>query len=158
MILTSYRLVQRQLVKNAFDGEGARKYGGRWNPQGVRVVYTASSLSLAALELLAHLESRAVLEHRYAFIAAQFSSSLCLKLEDFARLPPKWFQDPPPRAVTSLGARWVREQSSAILSVPSSIVPAERNYLLNPAHPDFRQITLAPAKVFAFDPRLIKVF
>lgn len=157
MILTSFRLVQRQLVKSAFDGEGARKFGGRWNNQGVRVVYTASSLSLAALELLAHLESRAVLERRYAFIAAQFSSSLCLKLEDFARLPSNWFQDPPPRAVTRLGARWVRDQSSAVLSVPSAIVPAERNYLFNPLHPDFRQIVLATAKAFAFDPRLIKV-
>ena len=148
----AWRLVKARHAASAFDGEGARLHGGRWNSPGTRVVYVSSSRSLAALELLVHLEIAEALEH-YAVIEVRIPAQAITRL-DRRRLPPDWRNDPPPAAVRALGDAWVQAASSVALEVPSVVVPEETNYLLNPAHPSFRRIAIGSARPFRYDARL----
>jgi RES domain-containing protein len=149
--LRVWRLCKR--VHAAFDGEGARLVGGRWNPRGTRMVYTSSSLSLAALEILVHCEP-ALLPADLVAIPADIPPSLAIEPIDEARLPPDWSRLPAPDALAALGGVWLAAARSPVLSVPSAVVPRERNYLLNPAHPDFAKIRRGAAEAFSLDPRL----
>ena len=152
--LRSHRLVQTRYVRNAFDGEGARLYGGRWNSLGTPMVYTAQSLALAAMELLVHLNSRRALEQRYQFLVAEFPEKLCRQVQEFYRNPRDWAADPARLSSMRLGDRWVREGKSAVLAVPSAVIRDEWNYLINPKHPDFIEIEVDKTKPFQFDARL----
>jgi RES domain-containing protein len=149
-----WRIVKSARSPSAFDGEGARLFGGRWNSPGLAVVYTAENVSLAALELLVHLQESALLAS-YSLLPASFSAALVTSFEASA-LPPRWNAYPGPARLRELGDAWLSERRSAVLAVPSAVVPAERNYLLNPAHPDFRKVSLGPPQRFAFDRRLAK--
>lgn len=149
----AWRLVKEKHAATAFSGEGAARYGGRWNSRGTWVVYTSSSRALAALESLVHLNPP--LFFRYVLFTIEFDASL-IETIPVSQLPPDWAAEPPPPAPQQLGDRWVRETRSAILEVPSTIIPQESNYLLNPAHPDFKSIRIGKPEPFDFDPRLIK--
>lgn len=149
---TGIRLVKSTYASTAFDGEGAREYGGRWNSPGTGVVYTAESESLAALELLVHLQSSQLLMS-YITISAEFDNAL-VEVLTAAVLPPDWSEYPAPSVLQQLGDQWVSEQRSAVLQIPSVIVPNEVIYVLNPKHPDFTKITIGLPRPFKFDPRL----
>ena len=149
---TSWRIVKSALAAHAFDGQGARLYGGRWNSPGSAVVYTAQSEALAALELLVHLQSSQLLRS-YSSISARFDDALVEAVAP-SRLPAAWREYPAPAALQELGDRWAAEQRSAVLRVPSAIVPAEVIYLLNPAHRDFASVAIGKPSVFRFDHRL----
>lgn len=150
----AWRIVKAARADSAFDGEGARRYGGRWNSPGAPLVYTAGSASLAALELLVHLQSSQLLL-AYVAIPVDFDDALVEEL-DPASLPEDWRCHPAPVALQRLGDRWVAERRSAVLGVPSAVVPVpeESNSLLNPAHPDFDRIARGSPRPFRFDPRL----
>jgi RES domain-containing protein len=148
------RIVKSRHAAAAFSGDGARKLGGRWNSRGVAMVYTAGSASLAILEMLVHLQAPEVMK-RYAIIGVTFEDSLVSEI-DPAALPKAWRKSPPPAAVQRIGDAWVAAARSAVLRVPSVIVPSEWNYLLNPAHPDFAKIIIGSKQMVQFDPRLIK--
>lgn len=152
---TVYRICKTKYAATAFDGEGAFRFGGRWNSRGTRIVYTAGSLSLAALEMLVHLGGEEML-FNYSFVAAEIPAELILKVEDFRPLPENWSESPAPHAAQEIGDDWVRNSASAVLEVPSSIVPLEKNYLLNPAHPDWDKIAFGTPQEFEFDERLNK--
>lgn len=148
-VLKAYRIVKREFAATAFSGEGARLYGGRWNSPGVSVVYTSSTIALAVLEWRAHLAqwpAPAVM-----VVEIQFSASLVLPA---SKLPQNWKQLPSPRANAAVGDDWIQSGISAILRLPSAIVPEEFNYLLNPAHPQFARISLGKPRVLRVDPRL----
>lgn len=136
--LLAYRLVKRKWLASAFDGEGARRYGGRWNSRGQRCIYLASSESLAILEIMVHLEDYSLLQH-YALLALQLPSQWVLQLPN-EQWPSDWREEPAPASTAELGDIWLASQSSLALAVPSVVVPRERNYLLNPAHPNFKQV------------------
>ena len=147
----AWRIVKEKHAATAFTGEGASRTGGRWNSRGVGVVYTSSSKSLAALENLVHLNPPILF--RYVAFGVSFDPAL---LENLAQpWPADWREQPPPPSTRAIGDRWVREARSAVLEVPSVIIPGEVNYLLNPAHPLYRKIIIAKAEPFAFDPRLL---
>jgi len=152
--VTAWRITKRKHARNAFSGEGAREFGGRWNNPGTAVVYTAQSQSLAALEMLVHLDSADLLE-KYVLIAADFDQSL-IKVLDPSDLPGNWRADPPPAQVRSIDDEWVLGGSSAVLQVPSVMVPGESNFLLNPGHHDFARIRFGKTLAFRFDARLGK--
>lgn len=147
-----WRITKSSLASTAFDGEGARLHGGRWNSPGTAVVYTAQSESLAALELLVHLQSSHLLLS-YCSIAADFDAAL-IEAVDPASLPADWRESPAPAALQEIGDRWVTERRSVVLQVPSAIVPSEVNYLIAPGHRDFRRVRLSSVRPFALDPRL----
>lgn len=150
----AYRIVKAQRAYHAFDGEGARLAGGRWNSEGTPIVYAACSRALAGLEMLVHLQS-ALLKMSYVVIETQFDSKRVQRIciED---LPTDWRNDQPILANKLIGDQWVKEAASAVLAVPSAIVPEELNYLINPRHPDFKKIKIGEPENFSFDARLIK--
>lgn len=148
-----WRLLTARFVKTAFSGEGARLYGGRWNRKGVAMVYTAGSQSLAMLELLVQDEP---LRARYVMIPASVPKNLKIERVVPEQLPANW-RDPAAREqLQTVGTDWIRRGSSAILAVPSSVIPAETNYLLNPQHPSFAKIEIGQEQPFVTDLRLIR--
>jgi len=149
-----WRLCELADAAKAFDGEGARLYGGRWNHKGTRLVYASSSLALAALECLVHAEAMLIKRPLFRF-RVEVEDAMIEVLAP-AQLPANWKDYPAPEETRALGSRWVARGRKAILSMPSVIVPEERNYLLNPLHPDFREMTFGKSKPFSFDPRLRK--
>jgi RES domain-containing protein len=122
-------------VATAFSGEGAAKSGGRWNSRGVVMVYTSGSKALAALENLVHLNP--LVSFKYVAIHIEFDNAL---IEKVSALPADWRVEPPPPFTKQIGDAWVRAGRSAILPVPSVIIPSEFNYLLNAAHPKINQL------------------
>lgn len=137
----------------AYDGEGARRVGGRWNSKGIRVLYMSENRSLAVLEILVHMA--ASLPDRYVLGTAEIPDAVYVEILDDTRLPADWsILDPRAQEFTRrIGDQWVAEQRSAVLSVPSVIL-GERNDVLNPAHPDFRRVAFAEPAPFQFDRRL----
>lgn len=118
------------------------------------MVYVAESQSLAVLEVLVHLDAPALLG-KYVFIGVDFDASLAIDL-DRSSLPKNWQSDPVPESVQAIGDRWVLSGDSAVLRVPSVLVPEESNFLLNPRHPDFGRISVSRPQAFRFDPRLAR--
>ncbi|MBI4588479.1 MAG: RES family NAD+ phosphorylase [Candidatus Rokubacteria bacterium] len=139
----------------AFDGEGARWAGGRWNHRGTAIVYTSATLSLAALEYLVNVDATDGPADLTA-VSADIPDSISLEQLDIADLPPNWRVYPAPESLADLGTRWAREGRTAMLVVPSAVIPQERNYLLNPAHSNFKTIRVGSAEPFSFDPRTWK--
>ena len=152
MSITAWRIVKQKNEKTAFSGEGARLYGGRWNSPGTAMVYTAQSQSLAALEMLVHLDSADLLGE-YAFLDVMIEESLIAAL-DLSILPKNWRSTPPLAKLRKFGDAWVQSATSAVLRVPSSLVPAENNYLLNPKHADFAKLQIGKTVPFRYDARL----
>lgn len=153
--LTVWRLVRARRVEHAFDGEGSRLYGGRWNHPGTPVVYTSGTLSLAALELFVHVQQDTVPDDLVA-IAATFPRKIGIEPLDRALLPEDWRRYPATEALKDLGTAWQRSGRSPVLEVPSAVVPQELNYLLNPAHPDLDRLEVREPQPFAFDTRMWK--
>jgi RES domain-containing protein len=150
--VTAWRIVREGRAAEAFNGEGARQFGGRWNSPGRAVVYASASQSLAALEILVHLNPRGAM--RFKAFRLRIDEAFIAYLPE-AVLPANWQSEPPGSGTMVIGDEWVRAGRTAVLAVPSAIVPVELNYLLNPAHPDFRRITVADPIDFAFDSRLL---
>ncbi len=151
MEIVSYRIVKEQRSINAFDGEGARRYAGRWNSKGVPIVYTSESLALCSLEIFVHLPSYELLKN-YVYIKVSFDSDLILDAQ-----PTKgWDERPVSKISQAIGDQWVEENQKPVLRVPSVIVPDGNNYLLNFNHPDSKQIKIADPLPLDFDPRLKK--
>jgi RES domain-containing protein len=154
VILTAWRLVKTRHLAHVMDGEGARRYGGRWNSPGVSVVYAAESLALAALEVLVHAHDRAALA-ACAAVRLRFDEGLVRAVPE-TKLPGDWDRAPIPPATQAIGDAWVAAGRSAVLSVPSAVVPSERIYLINPRHRDFGRVRAGRPEPFAFDPRLVR--
>lgn len=148
-----YRIVMRRYLASTWTGYGAEIYGGRWNHKGHAAIYLASSVSLAMLETLVHIQDSSTLSEFELFqIEIDDSNIMQLQPQDW---PADWRTDPAPAATMDIGTEWLESQSSLGLLVPSTLVPSENNLLVNPRHPDF-QTCLDSAKPlpFVFDPRL----
>ncbi|MBE8596050.1 RES family NAD+ phosphorylase [Xenorhabdus sp. BG5] len=137
--IIAYRLVKRKWLNSAFDGEGARLYGGRWNSRGRPCVYLASSESLAMLEVMVHLDDYSLLLH-YALLEVKLPAEVVLHLPS-EQLPEDWRDEPAPPSTAEIGDGWLESGESLALAVPSVVVPRELNYIINPAHPLFEQVT-----------------
>lgn len=150
-----YRLVKKKWAREAFTGEGARLFGGRWNSRGYPCVYLAGSESLAMLEVMVHLESYALL-HQYQLYRVGIAQPEVdhLGKED---IPDNWRDELAPEETAVIGNRWLdRDPPGLALAVPSIIVPRELNYLLNPSSPNYSDLVGA-AELLDFnpDPRLL---
>ncbi|MEX2126296.1 MAG: RES family NAD+ phosphorylase [Woeseia sp.] len=153
MSVRAWRIVKAKHAAAAFSGEGAKIAGGRWNSPGMAVVYTSGSASLAMLEMLVHLESQDLLK-QYVLFEAAFDETMVTSLAP-RDLPKPWRNSPPFPGVQQVGDTWLAEKRSAVLQVPSVIVPTEWNYLLDPTHVDFKKIAIGPEQPVRFDPRLV---
>ena len=152
-MLTVWRLVTARFARSAFSGDGARLYGGRWNRKGVPLVYTAATQSLAMLEMLVHDEP---LRARYVIIEARIPSGVRIDRVMVEDLPADWRNIAAREKLQAIGTEWAKKRSAAVLAVPSAVIPAESNYLLNPLHRDFRRIRVGKPQRFETDLRLIK--
>ena len=151
-MITAWRIVKKAHAASAFSGKGAFLFGGRWNSQGILMVYLAGSQSLSALEQLVHTGTTVdLVAGDFVIIPVEFPDSL---VADVGKLPKNWREYPAPRAVAVIGDRWIQASSSVALRVPSAVIPDESNYLLNPLHRDFSKIKIGKARKFTFDSRL----
>lgn len=150
---TAWRIVKKRHADSAFDGEGARRYGGRWNSPGTPVVYVSDSRALSLLEVLTGLRSVKPIQS-YVLIPVTFDDSLVLAVQP-EELPDDWRQSPPRPSTQRIGDDWVDRKTSAMLRLPSAIVPEECNYLLNPNHPDFLKLQIGEPRDFTIDSRLL---
>jgi RES domain-containing protein len=137
------------------DGEGARRYGSRWTPKGLPAIFASATLSLAALERFVNTDSDLEPADLVA-ISVDIATNIAIEPVGVADLPADWRTYPAPSALATIGERWLRESRSSVLSVPSVIIPTELNFILNPAHEDFRKLVVSPSEPFSFDPRMWK--
>lgn len=151
-VIEAWRLVKPKWAASAFDGEGARIAGGRWNTPGTALVYTSASLALAEIEVLVNLTTSRLIGSYVAF-RVSFDASMVETVPP-ASLPANWRRDPAPLPAKALGDRWARARQSLVLRVPSAVVPAEWNYLINPGHPDAESLVIEGPFDPLLDPRL----
>ncbi|WP_225770140.1 RES family NAD+ phosphorylase [Inquilinus sp. Marseille-Q2685] len=138
-------------------GAGAKATGGRWNSPGVPVVYTSQTRALACLETVVHLGAGGLPLNRYLVrIDIPDTVWAAARQETAASLPVGWDAEPAGRASITFGTAWVRSGSSALLIVPSVIVPEECNVLVNPLHPDSARISATKVRRWLYDPRLAR--
>lgn len=149
---TGWRIVKEKHQGTAFDGEGARIHGGRWNSVGTPCVYAAESISLALLEIVVHTETASLLAH-YSLISVSFAEGVVSTL-DTSALPENWPEPLISPRTQAIGDEWVESRQSAVLRVPSALTGMEYNYLINPHHSDFGQLEIGEPKKIPIDPRL----
>ncbi len=150
--LTVWRLVAPRHALEAFSGEGARLYGGRWNRKGEAVVYAAATRSLAVLEMLVQADPLPL----YLAIPVTLPKGTGLTVLEEKDLPPDWRSLPPPESTRDMGGAWFGACATCALQVPSAVMPAEYNLVLNPAHPDFAKLRIGAVEELNMDPRLLR--
>ncbi|MCG7868785.1 MAG: RES family NAD+ phosphorylase [Candidatus Thiodiazotropha taylori] len=149
-----WRLTTKRHTNTAFSGIGNRKAGSRWVPSGYSAVYTSTHLSLAVLETLVHIDPFH-LKNNFVVLQAEISEEIDIETLQPDTLPDDWqdgYEDP---RLQAIGQDWIERASSAVLIVPSAIVPVERNIIINPLHSDFKHIKISDPAPFRFDGRLM---
>jgi len=149
-----WRLCRRPFAHNPLDGEGARRFGGRWNSAGIPAVYTSEHISLAALEMLVHIDPDLAPDD-WVLIEIELPATAPVRTLSADALPPNWRSYPAPAALQALGDAWLRSADDAALKVPSVIVPEDSNLLLNPCHPALASADSRIIRDFVFDTRLL---
>jgi RES domain-containing protein len=146
--LKAWRLVHSRWAKTALSGQGAALYPGRWNKTGERMVYLGSSLALAVLETLVHLEVDSTQEP-FTAIELFIPDNLVVTREHLKRT---WKND---LAYThNLGSLWLKNAESLALVVPSAVIEIETNVLLNPEHFAINELKEVQRISFEWDTRL----
>ncbi|NOX10136.1 MAG: RES family NAD+ phosphorylase [Gammaproteobacteria bacterium] len=152
---TGWRVADPEFAKSPqemLSGEGAFLHGGRWNTKGHRVVYLGGNLATASLELLVYLDSISVL-NCFSKIEVTFNDEHII-LIDPDDLPDDWTQPSMTPTTQIIGNDWLSNQESLILQIPSVVIESEHNYLLNPLHPDFKEIETSNITTFKYDSRI----
>ncbi|HJU45526.1 MAG TPA: RES family NAD+ phosphorylase [Chitinophagaceae bacterium] len=147
--MTVYRITTAKWAgKLAGSGRAAR-----WNSNGLFMIYTAGTRALACLENLAH---RKAIGPNETFKITLINIPDNIRIEKIVphKLPGDWKEYIKYNICQAIGDEWIHQLSSAVLRVPSAIIPEEYNYLINPAHPDFSKISISELENFIFDERL----
>jgi RES domain-containing protein len=149
-----WRICRARFAGEAFSGQGARRFGGRWNSPSVPMVYSSTSLALAAMELFVHLEPNQQPDDLVSIAALLPEGEPALRLEP-GKLPSRWWTDEfkPLRAI---GDKWIREGKSLAIEVPSAALRMEWNVLVNPLHPAIAEIKIEKPQPFYFDARMFR--
>ena len=137
------------------SGNGAKATGGRWNAQDHAVLYTSTTRALACLETVVHLNAGGLPFNRYLVeITIPEDTWAKARRETAVILPVGWDAEPASGTSIAFGTAWIVSNSSALLILPSAIIPEECNVLVNPAHPDAGHITGRKVRRWLYDPRL----
>lgn len=147
---------QARYAEEAYLGVGGLHYAARWNVVGTCLAYASESLALAALEFFVNWNRR-VASEPLAAVPAEIPDDLKIVALDEIALPANWRAVSVPESTQRIGSDWVRSGRSTVLSVPSVLIPQERNYLLNPAHRDFKRLRIGKPEPFSFDHRMWKL-
>lgn len=148
-----WRLTRKAHAEQPFTGEGARRFGGRWNHPGTPVLYTSATLSLAVLEYLVNL-SISDLPDDLVSIQVDVPDDVSRADISIDAVPVNWRTFPAIEELKDIGTEWASRGETAILVVPSVVIPNEFNYLINPAHPETRRVKILSVDPFALDVRL----
>jgi len=149
-----YRIAKTVYIHD-LSGVGARFYGGRWNHKGVAVICTSDSRALATVEYLVHVPLSIVPED-ISISALEIPDNLSLKEISIQELPNHWRDYPPPLELAETGTRWATSNETLLLRVPSAVVLHEYNILINPLHPEMKQVSIKHIEDFSFDVRLLR--
>ncbi len=147
-----YRIDREKRKHQLLSGIGAEKVGGRWNMPGTKAVYTSQNISLAYLEVVMHLDVTEDLPNDRILAHIEIPDEV--EIVTVKRLPKGWNVFPYHSDTQEIFTKFCDEQKAAVLKVPSAIVGAEHNYILNPMHPDFAKIKVVKTEKFRFDQRL----
>jgi RES domain-containing protein len=156
--LSLWHIAKAEYASCALSGEGARHYAGRWNLPGLPVVYLSGHPALAALEVFVHLRS---FESHIRFVLVRIDIPPGIELARPAPLPADWHLPGPmagdiPRESQRIGHLWAQQRETLHLRIPTVMIRHDYNYLLNPQHSDFNQLTVYEPEPFAFDGRMWK--
>ena len=149
--MTAYRITKAAYAETAFRGSRGR---GRWHKQGVPMVYAADQPATALLETLVHAGRADLVTADYVLFEIELDDNADLLMLPDADLPPDWRAWPWPTATQEIGTFWHERRASVALSVPSAVIPMQRNVLLNIQHPDFRALSIDGPFPFPADTRL----
>jgi RES domain-containing protein len=158
--MLAWRIEYARHLEDALSGDGARRYGGRWNEKGVSVVYLSSHLGLAALEKFVHAAptGRGIALHA---VAVEIASRHIQDAHRPGQLPDDWRDGEPGMATMSWGSRWARSRQSLVALVPSALLPLtcfehswEFNLMLNPEHEAMGEVRILERPRYSFDPRM----
>lgn len=144
-----YRIASRRYAPN--NSEGARLYGGRWNRPGTAAIYTSSTRSLAVLEVIVH---NGAIPADYRVVLVEVPESVAIEFVEMQQLARSWPSGSSYLETADLGTEWAHSLRTAVLRVPSAVIPAEFNYILNPEHPDFSGIRFWVPEYEYIDDRL----
>ncbi len=152
-----YRIEREKYLKTTLSGTGASiSKGFRWNSINTKLVYTAESRALAMLEVSVHLDLSEDLPTDRYFVEIEIPDKIIIQEVKIEDLPEDWNSKPPTLTTQTIGDDFVTQNESAVLKVPSSIVPQEYNYLINPNHPDAKKLKVIKKISLNFDSRLKK--
>jgi RES domain-containing protein len=138
---------------NDLTGTGTRLFGGRWSSKGKPGLYLASSRALAVLEVLVHLQPLFIPDN-YCLAEIEVPESN-IEQADVSHLPSNWKDISPPGQIKKIGDDFLRDKKHLTLQLPSAIVQAEYNFLVNPLHPDMAGVKVLKQEPFGFDERLV---
>ena len=149
-----WRICRKPYVDTALDGIGGMYTSGRWHSKGNPIVYTASSAALAALEVLVHVDPLTA-PADLRLLAIELPDDLSIEVLEPITLPEGWHSVPAPAALQTIGSSWLTSGRTAALNVPSAVITVERNFLLNPRHPEVQRVRILSDEAFSFDTRLL---
>jgi len=147
-----WRICRSRYAAEAASGEGSRRYGGRWNSRGVRLVYASTSLALAAVETFVNMEPN-LRPADLVSIEGDIPDSLAIGRIEVKTLPGNWHETRD-EALRGFGDSWIRGGASVAILVPSAAIRGDWNVLLNPAHTDFPKIEFQKPEPFLFHLRM----
>lgn len=129
--------------------------GARWNPPGVPALYCAGSIALCTLEKFVHLGD--VVLPKLVLLKVEIPDDVPLLKPSRADIPPDWQTFPYAESTQEFGRSFLMDSRELAMEVPSVLVPEEPNWVINPAHPRFRDVRLTEVRSFRFDPRMFAV-
>lgn len=145
----------KAIYAQPLSGIGAALYGGRWNSKGVELIYTAANRSLAMAEVLVSLPLT-YLPDDMVMCTLRVPENIPIATVDPLVLPTDWNSFPATSASRAIGDDFVKNSQYILLQVPSVVTVGDYNYLINPAHPDFRKIKIHSIAPFPFDKRFLR--
>ena len=149
-----WRICRKPYVDTALDGSGGMYTSGRWHSKGNPIAYTASSAALAVLEVLVHVDPLTA-PADLRLLAIELPDDLSIEVLEPITLPEGWHSVPAPAALQTIGSSWLTSGRTAALNVPSAVIKVERNFLLNPRHPEVQRVRILSDEAFSFDTRLL---
>ncbi len=150
--MIAYRLATVQYADD-LSGEGASIYGGRWNPAGIKAVYTSQSISLSILEILAKTRAKTT-PVDYQLIILEFPENLMTAIR-ISQLKEGWKSHV--EYTQWIGEEFLKDNKSLVMQVPSAIVERENNFILNPLHKDFSKVKIKETEALNLDKRLRQI-
>ncbi len=147
-------MLRAAYARTPFDGEGAYRYGGRWSSPGTRLAYASEHQSLAMLEYFVHLDPEDPPDD-LVLATADVPESLAQERVEARALPANWRESPAPPRLAEIGDEFVKKAENCVLIVPSALAIRENNWLIDPQHSEFKQITVNPAEPLGYDLRKV---